>query len=375
MSDAANSVELLEGKTITGSISARMLVDNTKYVNFAGCTYLALGDLPEIRNAAIDAVQSGQPFAMQLSPAYGAIDPAFGVVEQAGAKYCGTESAVYFASGYLIGLVGLAALEGVEGPLFIDEGAHFSLWDAARVSGRDLHMFAHCDPNALEAALKKGLKPGERPIVITDGAFATTGRVPPLSDYATLIASYDGRILIDEAHSFGVMGVHGRGAAEHMNVEEVVVSAGTLSKAFCAQGAIYAGDAKTVERLKMAPPLRGANGGSPISAAVAAAAMRYMMRNGTERRARLAMLTAHLRSGIRHLGIEVVATPAPIVAFSTGTRTQMQQLQRLCFDEGIYLMLSNYTGAGPHGMFRAAVYADHDKADIDALIDVIRRRC
>jgi 8-amino-7-oxononanoate synthase len=194
--------------------------------------------------------------------------------------------------------------------------------------------------------------------------------VAPLNEYATILESYDGRMVVDEAHSFGVLGVGGRGAAEYHGVESVVVKATTLSKAFCAQGAIVPCYRDVAEKLRRLPPLRGANAGSPISAVVSAAALRYM-RMHPKRRTRLAELTEYLRGKLRAIGTEVATSAAPIFAFRIGDRAAMQSAQKKLAERGMYVLVSNYIGSGAEGFLRCAVFADHSEADLGALTEAL----
>lgn len=271
---------------LSGAVSARVRLEGRELINFAGSTYLALGQLPELRDAARRAVEEGGAFSCQLPASYGVIDPYIRDAEIAAAAYCATEDAVYFPSGYLIGAAALACLDVTTAHLFIDEGAHPNLFDAARLSGRPMFLFRHCDPQSLSDEIRAALPPGGRPIVMTDGVFGTAGDVAPLSDYAVILLNYDGRLVVDEAHSFGVMGPYGRGAADFQGVDAVSITAATLSKAFCAQGALIGCTREVSRKLRSVMPLRGANAGSPISAAVAAAALRYLQAH-PERRTRL----------------------------------------------------------------------------------------
>lgn len=357
-------------RILRGPASARINLDGREYINFAGSGYLALGGELEVRGAAVRAIEEGCAFSRQLPAAYGVTDPVISDLEAAAAAYCGTETAVYYASGYFIGAAALNSLDLSRCALFIDESAHYSLVEAARATGQTLVSFAHCDPDALADAIHRGLPPQMRPVVVTDGVFGTTGRVAPLDRYASIVVRYDGCLVVDEAHSFGVIGPHGRGAADLLGVEGISVTAATLSKAFCGHGGIIGCDHKTSEKLRGLPPLRGANSGSPISAAVGAAALRYMMAC-PDRRTGLADLTAYLRRKLRAHGIEVSESPAPIVSFQLGDRRAMQSLQQRLFDRGIHIMISTYIGAGPEGVIRCAVFADHCEKDLDALVSNI----
>jgi 7-keto-8-aminopelargonate synthetase-like enzyme len=317
------------------------------------------------------ALDSGAPLAQHVPAALGARDALFDAVEKAGAAALGTEASVYFSSGYLIGMVGLASLASSFSWLLIDECAHYNLHDAAKASRLPSFSFATGDADSLRTQLRRhGTRRG-RPLVLTDGVFPTTGRVPPLAEYKSLIRPYGGRIFIDESHAFGVMGAQGRGAAEYCSVEDFAYAGATLSKAFCAQGALFGCSFRASARLRRAGPIRGACAGSPLSAAAASASLAYTSRH-PEMRKNLRKTAEYFRSRLRAIGIDVVDTPAAIVSFTVGTHKQMAALQRKLFKSGVYIYHSTYIGAGPEGMIRCAVFRDHTTDDIDMLIDLLR---
>jgi 8-amino-7-oxononanoate synthase len=365
-----NAAKVLAGRTVTGAVSARITVDGREYINFFGAGYLALNCVPEIREAVQRALAEGVPFGRQLPWAHGAVDPVFDAVEGAGALACGNEASVYFASGYMIGAVALAGCEQPFDVFLLDEHAHYSLRDAVSIHGRAIFSFAHCDADSLRSTLRQHVRGGQRPLIVTDGAFATTGRVPPLHDYAAEVAARDGRLLIDESHSFGVVGPNGRGAAELCGVEHLSLSGATLSKALCAHGALMGCSHAVAQRVRTLPPLAAACSGSPLSATAAAASLSYVSRH-PELRTQLSALTGHLRARLRALGLDVIDSPAPIVSFRYGDREQMRALQRRAFERGFYLHHSTYLGAGADGLIRCAVFRDHSHADIDALIALL----
>ena len=360
----------LAGRTVEGPISARMRIDGRPYLNFYGAGYLALAGLPEIRDAVRRALDDGLPIAQQLPAAHGATDPIFDELERAAAQVCGSEASLYFASGYLIGGVGLAALEGTFDRIIIDEAAHYSLRDAARASAHPSVTFAHGNPDSLAEKVKACIKANERPLVLTDGAFATTGRVAPLAEYAEILAPYNGRLLVDESHSFGVVGERGRGAAEYCGVEAIATIGATFSKAYCAQGAIVTCSKADARRMRTVPPVGAACAGSHLTAAAALASLNYVSANPGLRHS-LESVTGYFRRRLRRIGIDVIESPAPIVTFQLGKQADMLALQKRAFEQEIYLHHSTYIGSGPEGVIRCAVFRDHTREDIDALVDVL----
>jgi len=370
MSAAAPS--LLSGRTVSGPASARLTIDGRPFLNFYGSGYLALSNVPEIRAAAARALESGAPLARHIPGGMDAVDETFASVERAGALACGTPASVYFTSGYFIGAIGLKAIDERVDVLLLDETAHYNLKEAAALTQLPMFTFAHCDADSLRQALHKHVQRQQRPLVITDGVFATTGRVPPLAEYADAIASYDGRLFIDEAHAFGVVGKNGRGAAEYCGVEPVIAATGTtLSKAYCAQGALVGCSHAAAKRVQLQAPVRGACAGSPISAAAAAASLSYVAEH-PEVRTHLLELADYLRGRLRGIGVDVLESPAPIVSFQWGQRADMEALTRRLFEKDIFIYHSTYLGASPEGMIRCAVFRDHTQADLDALVDALK---
>lgn len=366
---------LLAGRVVRGPESARIWIDDRPWINFVGSNYLALQDHAELRDAGRRAVELGQAWSQLRSAAHGgAIDPAFDAVCDEGARFFGTETSVFMPTGYFCGPAAVAALAGRFDALLVDELSHYSLHDAARLADCPRTVFAHGDAQALEDALRPCRAAGQRPLVLTDGVFATTGRIPPLADYARLAAAAGGTLFVDESHAYAVVGAQGRGAAEHCGVEAAAYHhAGTLGKGFCAQGGLLPSTPAIATRARSLPPLRGAGAGSPVSALVAAAALR-LVREHPARRLRLQAVSQRLKSGLRALGLDIVDTPAPITAFRVGRRPQMLALQRALFDDGLHVAVSNYIGAGPEGVIRCATFADHGDDDVDALVGALRSR-
>lgn len=369
----APPVPLLQGKSVSGPISARIRLDGREYLNFFGAGYLALSGVAEIREAVAKALTEGVPLSQHIpAAAVGGADHVFDSAENAAAMFCSAESAVYFASGYFIGAAGLASIEQTFDVVLIDECAHFNLFDAAKLSDRPTYTFAHCDPDSLSDVLN-GLDNRMRsPVVLTDGVFATTGRVPPLADYAQILDRYDGRLLVDESHGFGVIGENGRGAAEFCGISRQVIVGATLSKALCTQGAFLACSSIAAGRVRATKPLRGANSGSPLSAAAASASLHYLAAHPNMRR-ELSETTKYFRARLRDVGFDVLESPAPIVSFRAGDRNEMLALQQRTFKEGIFLHYSTYVGAGPEGLIRCAVFSDHSESDIEVLVQALTR--
>jgi 7-keto-8-aminopelargonate synthetase-like enzyme len=362
------SAPLLGDRHLAAGGGRTLLVDGKPYLNFAGCNYLALGDRPELREVARRAIDDGVLFSRYLVRDYGGHDEPFERVEAAAAAFYGTETAVYLPSGYLIGAAGFAGLRPSYDLLVLDEVAHWCLADAAALSDAPVVTFRHADLADLERVLAEHA--GQRPLVVSDGVFATTGELPPLDRYYELAEAHDGGLYVDESHAAGVVGRRGRGAVEHFGLGDRAHVGTTLSKGLCGQGAVFVGTREQVERARQARALRGSSPGSPISALVSAAALE-LVRREPDRCASLRIKAHALRERLRDLGLDVPATPASIAAFALDDFAATRGMQEALFEQGIYVLHSNYIAAGPGGMIRLSVFADHTEDDLAQVVAAI----
>ncbi len=203
--------------------------------------------------------------------------------------------------------------------------------------------------------------------------YSTFGEIAPLDQIARVASSYGAQMLVDESHSFGVLGTYGRGASEHHAILSAApLIGGSFSKAFGVIGALIPGTTTEVEALRLTPVSRGAAVGLPAAAAMGAAALRYVRRH-PEQLQRLRANTSYLKQGLRRLGIDVGDSVAPVAAFSLPSHAAMSSLQQSLFAEGLYVLLSDYIGAGSEGVIRCGIFADHTQAHLDQLLDALGR--
>ena len=346
---------------------ARIFVDGREILNFGGCSYLGLSNHPELLAAGTNALTNLGPIA-QIPRHYGFALAANLDVEAEAAQFFDAEAAMYFSTGYLFGLISLCGLAAEYDIAFLDASTHYSLRDGAAAAGKPVHSFAHLDPDDLARVLAAELKPGQRPLAATDGMFPTFGSIAPLADYARVLAPYDGWLIVDESHSFGAIGPTGGGAVEHHGLErDRVVAGGSMSKAFCAFGGLAVGSREVIDELWKSPAARGAASGISSGAAMTAASLRYV-RQHPERLEKLRRNVRQLKAGVRALGYDIEDSDAPVATFVAGKAQDMQRLHARLLDDGIYVIYSNYVGAGAEGAIRCAVFADHEPDEIERLL-------
>lgn len=359
-------------RRLDSPFGAEILIDGARYINFAGSSYLGLSGVAEILESGARLLrQTGAGY--QLSRHFGLVSQALQDIESEAASYFGSEAALYLNTGYLLGFALISAVRERFSAIYFDELAHYCLRDAIAASGLPSYAFRHLEAGHLEELLRRHAAAGERALIVTDGMYSTFGEIAPLDQLARVASSYGARLLVDESHSFGVLGTNGRGASEHHAIlAQAPLIGGSLSKGFGVVGALIPATATEVEALRLTPVSRGAAVGLPAAAAMGAACLRYA-RSHPELLQRLRANTAYLKRGLRRLGIEVGDSVAPVAAFSLPSHAAMHSLQQRLFSEGLYVLLSDYIGAGSEGVIRCGIFADHTQAHLDQLLDALRR--
>ncbi len=203
-------------------------IDGREYLYFVGTGYLGLQGHPEVIAAACQATQRYGIHSATTRVGFGNIPPTLDA-ERRLAEFFGTEAAFYFASGYAGNSILLSALADDVDVIFVDQLSHYCVWEATQRSRRPVFHFRHCDPGDLATGLRKKLRPGQRPLVISDGVFSVRGTIAPVAEYCDVLGGYDGAaLLLDDAHAIGVLGAQGRGTYEHAGLWQSVNSSSPL---------------------------------------------------------------------------------------------------------------------------------------------------
>jgi 8-amino-7-oxononanoate synthase len=354
------------------AVSAEIVLDGRRYINFGGSSYLGLAGNPDVVDAGVTALRqcgSGVP----IPSFHGIATSSLREAELAGGAFFHSAAAVLLSGGYLFGLAAFAALRSRYDVVFFDEWAHYTLLDGIAASGLRSYSFRHLDTEDLASKLKQHMRPKERPLLATDGLYSTFGEIAPLGTWAKVIAGYGGRFVIDESHSFGVIGPTGRGVLEHHGMPtEMALVGGSLGKAFGTCGGIAPCSTEDATAVRATRVACGASTGLPAAAAMCAKSMRYVNEH-PELLQRLRSNTAYLKAGLRRIGLEISGDePAPIAAFTAAGRSA-EAVKAALMDNGIYVYHSTYIGAGTAGVLRCGVFADHTQDHLDALLHALTR--
>ncbi|WP_439501333.1 aminotransferase class I/II-fold pyridoxal phosphate-dependent enzyme [Aminobacter ciceronei] len=346
-------------------IGSRMVIAGREVDYYCGTSYFCLHGHPEVIEAACAATRQ-----YGMGPGTLAHMQVYADLQERLRQWFGTEEVVYMISGYTSPMVLLQGLREDFDLVFIDAATHYSTRDAIPTLGKPVHEFRHGDANDLAEQLALYVGVGQRPAVLTDGVFPSSGRLAPLNDFRQAMAPYDGALLcIDDSHGVGVLGETGRGSLQHAGLEgEGNFLAGTMSKAFGALGGVVPGDAILAEKItRNAMIMRGASPAPPGLAAAAAASLRILQT--TDRRSRLSRNVSRMRSGLRGLGFEVADTPVPIVTIKGVT--DLELLRDRLAERDIIVRVQHpggYSDASDVPSMRLAVFSEHSPDQIDRLL-------
>lgn len=355
-------------------LGPRVMIDGRERDYFSGTGYLGLQNHPLVLQAAMQAIQQ---YGMATGTSRGGYGEhaVYDALEAEARRFFAAERILYYPSGYMSAVILAQGLRERYERIFLDESAHYSLWDGARATGKPLVAFQHGDPQALADCLKRELRPGERPLVLSDGVFPISGEIAPLPEYQQVLAAYaDAWVCLDDAHATGVLGEHGRGTLDYFGLsDERTIAGHTLSKGIGGYGGMIAGPAALVEELDHNS--RVYVGASPTPLPVAAAARQALALAGeSDLRQRLWQNVAHARDGLRKLGWALANTPVPIVCLTARPGIDLGQIKAALFERDICVAhVTGYSSTPPGGALRVAIFATHSTAQIDHLIDEIGR--
>jgi glycine C-acetyltransferase len=321
---------------LEGRSGPRVRVNGQDLLALSAYDYLGLIGHPAIEEAAVQAVR-------QFGTGPGGVRLLTGTnelhrrLERRLAEFMGTEAALTVSSGYLANIGVIPALVGRRDRVLIDARAHRSLVDGCRLAGAACRFFPHNDVAALERKLAEEPAHGST-LIVAEGVYSMDGDICPLPELVALKKRYGAVLLIDEAHSFGVLGAAGRGVHEHfgMAAAEVDFWTGSLSKAIPSNGGFVAASAANVLYLQHeVGPFFFSSALCPAAAAAALASLDVLEAEPQRLRACAANADA-LRAGLHAMGFDTGMSAAPIVPVLFGDPVTTWKAARRLLEQGVW---------------------------------------
>lgn len=290
------------------------------------------------------------------------------------AKLFQADDSIVYSSGFVTNFATVAALVGPGDVVIGDEWNHVSIVDGCRFSGAEFLTYRHNDMKALAQCLEQAR--GRHTLVVVDGVFSMDGDVVDLPGVCALCREHGALLMVDEAHSFGVLGKHGLGVLEHfgMPADSIDVKMGTLSKALSSSGGFVAGNATLIQYLRHHARGFMFSGSLPNVEIAAAEAALDVLAAEPERLARLWRMRERFAGGVQALGFDTMGSTTPIVPIATHTEEKTFRLVRFCRDHGLYVVPVFYPAVPKNApRLRTCVMASHTEEDVDFALDVLGR--
>jgi len=349
-----------------------VLFEGKKYLYFGGIDYHRMSNHSEIIQTLADAAKEYGLNSTGSRTTTGN-HPIYIELEQKVAEFFATEDAAIFGGGYLANIILLQGLSGKHNLFIADEVSHSSIVDAAKMFNAEMIFFKHTDANDLEQKMRDHVKPHHQPLILTDGVFAARGEIPPLADYAKIVATYDAKILIDDAHAMAVVGKTGKGSWEDEGISrDCFYQTGTLSKGFGIYGGIIPANKKLIASIQQKSAAFIGSTGLPLPVAAAAInSIEYIQKNNhliTD----LQLRSIKLKQKFIQLGFDLPQSPSPIISITFYDEKKNDRLYQLLLTNGIYPPFINYPGAPRGGHFRFALSSFHSDAQIHSLYNVVK---
>ncbi len=291
------------------SVGPKIFIDGREHLNFASYDYVGLNRHPVVCQAAKDAIdQYGT--SVSASRIVSGERAFHRELESALADFYEAQAALAFVSGHATNVSTIAALMETADLVVYDELAHNSILVGAKLSGATVRPFRHNDLAALEKLLTEERAAYRNVLIVVEGLYSMDGDIPDLPRLIELKQRYNAWLMVDEAHALGVLGKHGRGVAEHFDIDpsDVDIWMGTLSKALSACGGYIAGSHELIEVLKFRAAGQVYSVGMSPPVAAAATAALQLLKAEPERVARLQANGALFLSEARALGLDTVTS-------------------------------------------------------------------
>lgn len=358
-------------RVIESDQDTEVTINGKKVLMFGSNSYLGLTCHPKVKEAskkAIDKYGTGCAGSRFLN---GNLDIHI-ALEKKLAQLVNKEEALCYSTGFQVNQGVISCVTGRNDYVILDELDHASIIDGSRLTFAKVLKFAHNDMKDLERKLKY-CEPDKIKLIVVDGIFSMEGDIANLPEIVRLSEKYHASIMVDDAHSLGVLGINGSGTASHFGLtDKVDLIMGTFSKSLASIGGFIAADKAAINYIKHnSRALMFSASMTPSSAASVLAAIE-IMENEPERIEHLWNLTRYARDGFNAMGFDTGKSESPIIPLFIRDDLKALKMAHMLLDEGIFIN-PVVSPAVPKEdcIIRFSLMATHTFAQVDAAIEKI----
>ncbi|WP_221564487.1 glycine C-acetyltransferase [Alkalihalobacillus sp. TS-13] len=352
---------------------SRVVIKGKEVIQLSSNNYLGLTDHPRMKQAALDAVE-------KYGVGTGSVRTIAGTLamheeyEKKLAEFKHTEASLVFQSGFTTNQGVLSSILTKEDVVISDELNHASIIDGIRLTKADRKIYKHVDVEDLERALKESSEYRVR-LVVTDGVFSMDGNIAPLPEIVELCEKYDAILMVDDAHSSGVLGRNGRGSIDHFDLNgRVHIQVGTLSKAIGVLGGYVASTQALRDYLiHKGRPFLFSTSHPPAVTAACSAAIDVLLEE-PELIDKLWDNAKFFKDGLQKLGFDTGKSETPITPVVVGEAALAHKLSDKLFEYGVFAQGIGFpTVAKGAARVRTIVTAQHSKDDLQEALDAFEK--
>ena len=361
-------------RVLEGEQKPVCMFDGREVINLASNNYLGLTSHRALRKAAIEAVRKLGVGAGAVRTIAGTMKLHLDLEEQI-AKFKHTEACVVFQSGFTANAGTVSAVLGKDDMIISDELNHASIIDGARLSKATIKVFKHKDVADCERILQENAAFSGKKLIISDGVFSMDGDIAPLPALCELAEKYGCIMMVDDAHSSGVLGRSGRGTVDHFDCHgRVHIQVGTLSKAIGSMGGYVCGSRDLIDFLYLrARPFLFSTSHPPATAASCQAAFTLLDSvEGEKLVKKLWANTKFFKRELKKRGFQFKASETPIIPIHVGDAAKAFEFSRKLFEAGVFAPAVGYpTVAEGKARLRAIVSAGHKREHLLKAADIL----
>ena len=345
--------------------------------NFASNDYLGLANHPQVKQAAIDAIQNFGLGSGSSDVVCGHFEP-HQLLEEQLAAFTGRDKALLFSSGFMANLAVADVFCDARSLVLQDKLNHASLIDGGRLSGARSQRYLHCSGESLDTHLEKftSAKEFSQILIATDGVFSMDGDVAPLAELARIADKHSALLAVDDAHGLGVLGEGGRGSLNEagLSQEDCPILIGTFGKAFGSFGAFVAGPKAIKDVFEQRARTHIYTTSLPPAIVAATSEALRLIESADEQRSHLKALISVFQRELGDHGFELLKSDTPIQGVIVGGNQSVMRVASFLREHSLLVgAIRPPTVAPGTARLRITLSASHSFDDVECLVAVLRR--
>lgn len=361
-------------KAIQSGAGSTVIIDGKKFIMIGSNNYLGLTQDPRIKQAAIEALErfgsscTGSRFLNGTLSLHEEL-------EEKLTAFVHKEAALVFSTGFQTNQGTISTIVGKDDLIFSDRANHASIVEGCRLSFGKIVKYKHNDMDELEKQLNNRNNDSGGKLIVSDGVFSMEGDIVNLPRLLELAKKYNARVMIDDAHSCGVLGKNGRGTGEHFDLEnDIDLIMGTFSKSFASLGGFIAGEKKVINYIKHNARALIFSASMPPSAVATVSKALDILKSEPERLSQLWKNAHKMKKAFDEMGFDTGNSQTPIIPIIIGDDMKTFAFWKVLYEYGIFTnpVISPAVEPG-RSMLRTSYMATHTDEELDHVLETFHK--